>query len=167
MSTWPPIWRQIKSREAAGQLRAFRPRSPDEVCKRAMFLVPAFYDELTAKHSAVAETARYMALQARLEIFVSDNPITSTYLKPLRPLQDGVWEVVNKKPNPSLRVFGLFATRDVFIGTHIQLRNVLGGLGHPQWKAEIRRARFEWNQLFDCGPLIGELRQVVTGAVYV
>jgi hypothetical protein len=167
MSTWLPIWTTIKEHEAAGRLRAFAPRSRAVVKRRPIFLVPEFHDVLVATHLDPIDATRYIALQARLEMFLGDEQIASSYMKALRPLRKGVWEIVNKKPNPSLRVFGLFATRDVFIGTHHQLRNVLGGFNTPMWKEEIRRAGAEWRNLFDAEPLIGRLHEVVSGVVYV
>lgn len=138
-----------------------------------MFLVPSLHTALTMKHEDERETQRYMALKASLERFVTNIHLESTYLKILRPHSDRVWEIVNKRPRPSLRVFGLFASRDVFIATNLQLRSVLGAVGNPAWKQEIRLAVFEWRQLFHkeqvmpLDPLEGNLDQVISGAVRV
>lgn len=144
------------------------PRSPDVALRRAIFLTHELYEAVHGQHSSDAETIRYVALRAQLEVFIGDAVVASSYLKPLSPRNKGVWEIKNKRPKPSLRVFGLFASRDVFIGTHHQLRPSLGGFGTPMWKEQIRVARYEWRQLFgDAEPLIGDLDEVISGAVYV
>jgi hypothetical protein len=133
-----------------------------------MFLTTELNRYLTARYAVRSHQERYIALQARLEVFVSGDPITNHYLKPLDPISDGVWEIVNKKPRPSLRVFGLFVCRDVFIATHHQVRPDLGKRGTPQWKREVRRALHEWKCLFDSeAPVIGKLHEVATGVIYV
>ncbi|MGB6451481.1 MAG: hypothetical protein WBE92_12080, partial [Steroidobacteraceae bacterium] len=147
---------------------AVLPRSHDVALRRAIFLTRELYEAVHGQHSSDAETTRYAVLQAQLEVFVGDEVIASSYMKPLSPRNKGVWEIKNKRPKPSLRVFGLFASRDVFIGTHHQLRPPLGRFGTPMWKEQIRVARYQWRQLFgDSEPLIGELNEVISGAVYV
>lgn len=173
MSIWPQIWNTIKSHEAAGRLVPLPLRVPGDAGLRAMFLTSDLSAVLAATHAEQADKARYMALHARLEHFVTSPFITTGYIKPLRPQSDCVWEIVNKSPKPSLRVFGLFATRDVFVATNHQLRSVLGAAGTPQWKQEIRQARFEWRRLFQedmevqFEPLFGRMDEVISGAVYV
>lgn len=65
------------------------------------------------------------------------------------------------------RVFGLFASVDVFIGTNFQLRNALGRFDSIEWKAASRLARHLWRELFNTDPQLGELYELVTGAKYV
>ena len=167
MSIWHPLWDTIQTHEAADRLRRLLPRSPRVARQRAIFVLPELHDLMVGPHSDRSDANRYAALRARLEVFIGGDPITNTYLKALRPTRNGVWEIVNKKPKPSLRVFGLFVTRDVFIATHHQRRDVLGGFQTPMWKEEIRRARHEWTQLFNNAPLLGALHEVVSGAIYV
>ena len=168
MSTWAPVWTIIKSHESAGRLRRLIPRSVDLPLRRPIFLRHELHRTLFGEQTSAEDTARYMALRARLEMFIGDEVIASSYMKPLVPYRNGVWEILNKKPNPSLRVFGLFATRDVFIGTHHQLRSALGSFSTPMWKDEIRRARHEWDQLFEgIDPVVGKLHEVISGATYV
>ena len=173
MSTWPPIWNVIKSHEAAGRLIRLPLRVPKDPIVRAMFLVPTLHAKLMCSREDDIEKRRYVALRASLEKFVTNANLESSYLKPLSPKADCVWEIVNKKPRPSLRVFGLFATRDVFIATNHQVRGFLGARGNPAWSEEIRRAVFEWRQLFHehqqtpFRPLRGTLDEVISGAVHV
>jgi hypothetical protein len=138
-----------------------------------MFLTADLHAALTPTHGAQADKERYMALRARLEHFVTSPVITKGYVKPLRPRADCVWEIVDRRPKPSLRVFGLFATKDVFIATNCQRRSALGPIGTPQWTTEIRQSRFQWRSLFEENsevqfePMLGRLDEVITGAVYV
>jgi hypothetical protein len=99
------------------------------------------------------EKDRYNSLQADLEVFLTGLPITDSYLCPLRPLPRCVWEIRSKVPKPSIRVFGLFASRDVFVGTNHQLRNALGRFNSIEWKEASRIARYEWGRLFNVDPL--------------
>ncbi len=167
MSIWHPLWDTLQAHEAAGRLRRLMPRSPRVALQRALFALPELHRALTGTHADPVEASRCAALRARLEVFIGGDPITNTYLKALRPTRNAVWEIVNKKPKPSLRVFGLFVTRDVFIATHHQRRDLLGGFQTPMWKEEVRRARHEWYQLFENDPLLGSLHEVVSGAIYV
>jgi hypothetical protein len=168
MSTWAPTWPAIKSHESAGRLRRLVPRSVDAPLRKPIFLRHELHQTIFGEQTNAEHTVRYMALCARLEMFIGDEVIASSCMKPLVPYRKGVWEILNKKPNPSLRVFGLFAARDVFIGTHHQLRSALGGFNTPMWKEEIRRVTHEWNQLFEgIDPLVGKLHEVISGATYV
>jgi hypothetical protein len=52
-----------------------------------------------------------------------------------------------RKPRPSIRVFALFARRDVLVLTHAVPRGELADRKDPAWSTEIRRARHLWRQL--------------------
>jgi hypothetical protein len=158
-------WDAIKAREAEGRLHAVRPRLAKDPIERAMFLATYLHEPLMEQRSDPQEIARYAALWVQLEAFVTGLPVTDAQLKRLTPFRDGVWEIRNKKPNPSLRVFGLFVSRDVFIGTNYQLRSALET--RIDWQREIRRARHEWRELFDFDPAIGELYELASKVVYV
>ena len=66
-------------------------------------------------------------LQADLELFAEGQPIDPKYLFLLYPPAEGVWEIRSIRPHPSIRVLGLFAQKDVFIATNLELRENLGG----------------------------------------
>ena len=165
MSTWPSIWIEIETLEVSGRLLAVRPRSTRDVIKRPMYLLPDLHNAINASYPDAKDKDRYNSLWADLERFVTGQPITDAYLRPLRPYRNRVWEIRSKMPRPSIRVFGLFASRDVFIGTSHQVRNVLT---RPEWTEAIRFARFQWRQLFgETEAQLGQLHELVTGATYV
>ena len=68
--------------------------------------------------------------------FVEGGFISGGIMKQLEPAKFEHWELRNKRPRPSLRVFGRFAKPDVFIGTHVKLRNELGGMNSPEFEHE-------------------------------
>lgn len=95
---------------------------------------------------------RCVDLRVDLDRFTSGGPIEWDYLKPLEPRSEEVWEIRSINPSPSLRVFGRFADSDVFVVTHAWPRWRLLGFGSIFWKAEIRRCKHTWNQLFGTLP---------------
>lgn len=77
-------------------------------------------------------------------------------LKILNPQREEVWEL-RKRDAPSTRIFGRFATRDVFVATNICTSSDLfsmqwvtdGYVRWPVWRREIRRCKAVWRSLFD------------------
>lgn len=132
-----------------------------------MFLATHLYEALNARYLDVWEQDRYSSLRADLEIFVTGLPFTNSYLKQLRPSQKGVCEIRSKLPRPSIRVFGCFASRDVFIATNYQLRSKLGRFNSIEWKEASRLARHEFRALLGADPAVGELHELATGVIYV
>ena len=130
-------------------------------------MVPALHVAFTAGFLDPGETDRYNSLQADLEIFVTGAPVTSSYLKPLRPRHKGVWEIRSKRPTPSIRILGMFASRDVFVATNHQLRAALGRFNSIEWKEASRLARHEFRSLLGDDPIVGELHELVSGVIYV
>jgi hypothetical protein len=71
---------------------------------------------------------RWAELEAAMIHFVENGRMTEKLLKQLRPPKFEHWELVSRRPSPSLRVFGRFALPDVFIGSHAKERQLLGGV---------------------------------------
>jgi hypothetical protein len=92
------------------------------------------------------ERSRWAALEAAMIHFVEGGLMTRTRLKLLEEKRFENWELVNKKPKPSLRLFGSFAKPDVFIGTHVQLRNTLKGMHSVEFEIERIRSEEIWEQ---------------------
>jgi hypothetical protein len=69
--------------------------------------------------------------------------------------------------DPSIRVLGCFAERDVFIATNYALREELGGWQSRAWRDVKVRARTIWTHLFHTyQPVITtNVHDVVTGAI--
>lgn len=73
----------------------------------------------------------------------------------LAPETDGVWDLRSVAPAPGLRVVGMFAKPDVFIGLRWAPRSVpwvnrlpLLQFGSRAWRDTILQASAEWRRLF-------------------
>jgi hypothetical protein len=96
-------------------------------------------------------------------------------LKILDPMRDEVWEI-RKQDSPSTRVFGRFASRDVYVGTNIATSSYLfsiewlvrGVLKLPIWLREIRNCKARWRALFHPYPPVtngASLHDYITRAI--
>jgi len=106
-------------------------------------------------------------LEADLDAFASGQQIGPKYFFLLFPGAEGVWEIRSVRPEPSIRVLGLFAQRDVFVATNMAFRDELGGWQSREWKNVKRLARSRWNQLFHTyKPLVSSnVHVLVSGAI--
>lgn len=144
------------------------PEAAGATPRRAMFLSSELWDLLSADHMVDPDMEdRLGKLQADLEFFVENGAIDPKYLFHLYPARDAVWEIRSVRPDPSIRVLGLFAKKDLFIATNHVLRADLGGWQSREWKAVKRAARARWAQMFHpYMPQIGtDVTQLVTGAL--
>jgi hypothetical protein len=71
------------------------------------------------------------------------------FMKPLEPVEDEVWELRSRDPEPQVRVFGRFALPDCFVATHAAFRDDLGDLSWSRWEGnnwpiEIQRCKSKW-----------------------
>lgn len=159
------IWAEIRAKEGDGRLVMVRPLSPRERIVRPMFATPAVSKMLTEEYDESIDVQRAASLQADLEVFVTGQPIDPGYLKPLKPIGKNVWEIRSVRPRPSIRVFGRFADRDVFVATNYFLRKPLGAFKSLEWKDAIHVARQEWARLFTRDPIEGKLHELVSGVL--
>jgi hypothetical protein len=143
------------------------PRAAGTAPRRAMFICQDIRAMLVTTHEDPEMEDRMGALQADLELFAEGQPVDPKYLFRLYPAEDCVWEIRSVRPEPSIRVLGLFADRDVFVATNMALRETLGGWQSREWKNVKRTARAVWSQLFHTyQPLnSGNIHDLVTGAV--
>lgn len=74
------------------------------------------------------ERQRWAQLEAAMRYFVEGGYVTDDLMKQLSPPKFEHWELRSRKPRPSLRVFGRFAMPDIFVGTHVERRDKLGGM---------------------------------------
>jgi hypothetical protein len=132
-----------------------------------MFISEDIRTMLAATHEDPDMEERMGVLQADLELFAEGQPIDPKYLFRLYPAEDCVWEIRSVRPQPSIRVLGLFADQDVFVATNMALRETLGGWQSREWKNVKRTARAMWSQLFHTyQPLnSSNIHDLVTGAV--
>lgn len=92
--------------------------------------------------------ARFGALRADLEQFVTSVYLYPKYLFWLSPKRDVVWEIRSVEDVPSLRVLGRFADHDVFIALTIEERSELEGWNSQSWRRAIRTCVQRWATLF-------------------
>jgi hypothetical protein len=113
-----------------------------------MLLSEELYGYLEASYEDEEWEDRMGSLRADLEAFVTEEDIYPRYLFLLYPTSEGVWEIRSMRPNPSIRVLGLFPCKDVFVATHYTTRDLLGGWQSRQWKDTKRMARTKWRNLY-------------------
>lgn len=110
-------------------------------------LVSEWLHELL-ESDAVADVERIARLEAQLSHFVEGGVVDPSYMQRLRRPAHAVFEIRSRRPRPSIRVFGRFAERDVFIAVNAALRDPLGGMGSRPWRDEVVRTQTLWRQLF-------------------
>jgi hypothetical protein len=105
---------------------------------RAFLMCVPLRDELeTGKRDANEKVRqRWAKLEAAMIHFVEKGRMTNALMKQLKPPKHEHWELLSRKPRPSLRVFGRFALPDVFIGTHVKPRKGMGGMWSQQFELE-------------------------------
>jgi len=150
-----------------GLLFPLLPKAAGSAPLRAMYVTKKLWDLLRTSHEDPELEDRIGHLQADLEVFVESPSIDPKYLFLLYPTRDAVWEIRSTRPDPSIRVLGNFADRDVFIATHCALREELGGWESRQWKEVKRTAASRWRQLFHTYEPRKEtdVKALVTGAL--
>ncbi len=105
---------------------------------RAFLMCRPLRDELEEGKADLEQKVRqrWAKLEAAMVHFVEKGRMTERLIKQLQPPKFEHWELIDKKPRPSLRVFGRFVHPDVFIGTHVKLRKRMGGMWSPQFEHE-------------------------------
>lgn len=136
----------IESAVADGRLVAIRPVVPWAGTPRGFLVCAPLRDQM---HSGKSDPdpkmrGRWATLEAAMSFFVEGNYVTEGLIKQLKPEKFEHWELRSRKPRPSMRVFGRFAARDVFIGTHVRLRQELGGMWSPQFEHEKLVCEQHW-----------------------
>lgn len=156
------VWRVSEHR-----LFPLLPKAAGAAPRRALFLAEDIWSVLSTEHDDQDLEDRMGFLQADLELFAEGQPIDPKYLFLLYPGSECVWEVRSVRPNPSIRVLGLFAAKNVFIATNMALRETLGGWQSRGWKDVKRMARARWSQLFHTYQPLSSNRvsDLVTGAI--
>lgn len=71
-----------------------------------------------------------------------------SFLKQLAPPRDEIWEIRSRDPDPSIRVFGRFAAKDVFIALTWSKRPDLGGPESRAWRDACVECGTDWRNLF-------------------
>ena len=157
----------IRWRVEQGMLYPLVPKAPGTAARRSMFLSEPLWKMLSATHEDPDLEDRLGYLQADLEVFANGGSISPKYLFLLSPLRDCVWEIRSVQHEPSIRVLGLFADKDVFIATGHALREDLGGWQSRQWREVKRAARANWRSLLGTYEPMNSTKidELVTGAI--
>jgi hypothetical protein len=158
----------IPDRVQRKMLFPLTPKARGMASVRAMFVAEKLWNFLNSPETDDEEwEQRVGELQADLERFVGNDPVTPEYLKLLYPAGEGVWEIRSVSHAPSIRVLGLFPEKDVFVATNMELRENLGGWQSRAWKDVKRAAKAVWGWLFHTyQPVIStNVNDLVSGAV--
>lgn len=157
----------ISHKVGAGMLFPLIPRAAGSAPRRAMFVSEDIWSLLSTEHQDDDMEERLGILQADLELFAEGRTIDPKYLFLLYPASEGVWEIRSVRPDPSIRVLGFFAKKDVYIATNLALRENLGGWESREWKDVKRLARTRWGHLFHTfQPLVStNISDLVTGTI--
>jgi len=158
---------ELVDRVQRKMLYALWPKRRSSPARRAMLLTEEMHVALTAYREDPAERMRFGELRADLEHFVTSAQIDRKYLFHLYPMADAVWEIRSVREAPSIRVLGFIAAQDVFVAVTYALREDLGAWQSREWKTIKRRARAQWNALFQpYQPKFGtDPTQCVTGVI--
>lgn len=169
----------IQLRLAEGRLCTLVPAFPRVSQARQLFLDPQVETAVVGPWSDPTLERRFSRARALLEAFVEGHQIVvrmppkkgvRTLLALLEPPTDNVWEFRISEPKRGVRVFGMFAARDVFIATNWALRETLAADDQRTedrlWRDEMLKAKTIWNRLFPSyAPLSGdELDDFITNA---
>lgn len=165
--TYMSIEDLIVDRVKRGMLYPLIPRARGEAARRAMFVGERLWGVITSPQGDAEWEQRIGELQADLERFAEGQVIDPKYLFLLYPARDAVWEIRSTGANPSIRVLGLFAGKDIFVATNFAMREDLDGWESREWKNVKRTAAAEWRNLFHpyepCRAI--SVQQLVTGAL--
>jgi hypothetical protein len=157
------ILEQVKQ----GLLFPVLPKARNAARLRALLVTREVDELLNSPTGDQAWELRIANLQADLERFVSGRSINPKYLFLLYPLRDAVWEIRSVGDDPSIRVLGSFAYKDIFVATTYALREDLGGWQSREWKLIKRRAAAKWRSVFPSyDPVPGhDVKKLVSGAL--
>lgn len=141
---------------SAGQLRLLQPLSPRAMRRRAMYVGRQVWELLEGDVIDSVTAERYGRLQADLENFVTEEYLYPKYLFWLNSKEDLIWEIRSVEEQPTLRVLGRFAEKDIFVALTIEERSELGGWDSESWKRAMRTTIQRWNSILPLEPLAGK-----------
>jgi hypothetical protein len=110
----------------------------------------------TAPGMDIEMRGRWLTARAVLESFVDgkwitikSKPKSRAEMTVLCPRGDGIWEIRDVKPKPSLRILGSFIQKDVFIALAPYERSELGAKDSEGWTNALQNYKVQWTELFD------------------
>lgn len=157
----------IAARVSDGMLFPLFPRAVGTSAKRAMLIAEGLWNFISEPGPDQEWEIRKGFLQADLETFATGDPIGPKYLFLLSPAREGVWEIRSARPDPSIRVLGLFIGKDIFVATNFALRSELEGWETRAWRDSKLMARTVWTNLFHTyrPRITSDINHVVSGAI--
>jgi hypothetical protein len=153
MSIYDAITQQVN----AGALSLLYPAMPGTLVKRKMYISAEIRGLLDGPWSDTKWEERCGQLRADLDRFIEGIVLTvaeepykgkTSYIKRLDPARDEVWEIRSRDPQPSLRIFGRFADKDLFVALSWANRADLGGPMSREWRDAKETCNAEWRKLF-------------------
>lgn len=149
-------WKQVNS--PTGQAIYDVPQSFPGLQKRRTILCSGFIKNvLTGVNATAEEIMRGRELWANLDYFIDGHriflrPLFSTgepaFMALLEPPPNEVWEIRSIDPSPSLRIFGSFISKDVFVALTWAARKDLQGRYSKEWRVAIQEFKEEWQVYF-------------------
>jgi len=155
---------EIKTHCDNGNLFHLLPIEPGRSVERDVFVSKEIWDFLDGNDADVKLQQVGARAYRRLESFVCGNAVVLG-MNPLQkdrtsliarndPTSDGVVDVRINDPQPAVRIFGCFATRNVLV---LLLRRTRQELAQKGFASSIRLCRRQWDHLFSsCTPLVSE-----------
>ena len=119
-------------------------RSP----KRYILLAKSLNEEIEQEINT--GNLRFAELKADLVTFQCMSDVDKDLIKQLKPPAEGVWEIRSQRLDPTIRVFGQFAEKNLLIATSYRYRGELGNIADSEWEYEKKKAKHTFNQLFPC-----------------
>lgn len=157
----------LKDRVQRGMVHLLKPVARGASIRRILLIGERLHKALEEETGDAKWDERIGWLKADLEVFVTSKNLRPEYLFWLYPRSKCIWEIRSVQNEPSVRVFGLFAAKDVFLATNFALRGYLGEWESREWKREKRNATVEWNGLMHPYKPVQAVtvHDVVTGAI--
>lgn len=158
---------EIADRCQRGMLFPIWPKAAGDIARRSLFVGERLWDALNSPEGDAEWERRIGELQADLEQFITNEFIAPRYLFLLFPKHDRVWEIRSVAPDPSIRVLGMFAQKDVLVLVEHALREDLGGWQSPEWIQIKRNVGASWRVLFEAYVSLNAITvdDVVSGAI--
>lgn len=143
----------LEQAKAGGRLVAAEPTVEWGEKRREFLMCQPLVSAIEAGRTDSDEKVRqrWAALVAVIGRFVEGGRVDSNLLKQLDPYKYEHWWLRNKRPRPSLRVFGRFALPNVFVGTHVEERRTLGG----KWSGATEHQKLVCEDHWDGAGLAG------------
>lgn len=136
----------IKDAIKDGRLFAAKPVVPWAPEARGFLMCPPLHQSIEVGKASDDENERkrWATLEAAISHFVEGGYVTEDLIKQLLDPKYEHWELRSRRPKPSLRVFGRFIQPDIFVGTHLQRRDGLGGMWSPEFEHEKLVCEDHW-----------------------